>query len=328
MGRTTRKRTRKATEELGKVVEAKRGTGQGPRAPDEARPRDVAEVRAPDEARPMDVRQEAPTPAAEPSRLDRAMEAQIQSGQNALGNNVLPAPVPSIHADLGFHVSENIKNKIISGQYVDLGSLLDMQLGEPETRTLEFSQSGQLVMKPMLKSKTISTIEMWSDAFLVYASIFLAAHPHRVQEILKYMNVVRLAAKQHPGTGWRSYDQQFRLRLATDPTGISFARIDYELWLLYIGGSSVAYPKSNILINSKKCYDYNYRQCFKMQCTFKHACINCNGAHPSNLCNVNRNQGHGFTGARQVRASASQGQRMFGPRFYPDVNSRKFSPKF
>jgi hypothetical protein len=32
--------------------------------------------------------------------------------------------------------------------------------------------------------------------------------------------------------GLKAYDQQFRLSLAADPTGICFDRIYFELWLL------------------------------------------------------------------------------------------------
>ena len=52
------------------------------------------------------------------------------------------------------------------------------------------------------------------------------------------------------------YDQQFTLRLVADPIGISFANIDYELWLIYIGGPVAG---SANLINENKCYDFTYR---------------------------------------------------------------------
>ena len=51
------------------------------------------------------------------------------------------------------------------------------------------------------------------------------------------MSTIRNAARMHAGLGWKAYDQQFRLRLAFDPTGTRFDKIDYELWLLYVGPS-------------------------------------------------------------------------------------------
>jgi hypothetical protein len=114
-----------------------------------------------------------------------------------------------VHDQLGLHVAPATKNKIISGSYVDFAVLLESQPGEP-AQGLNISSSGQLIIKPVQPSKSINSIADWTDAFLVYASIYLAAHPHRIQELLKYMNIIRTAARRHAGIGWKAYDQQIR----------------------------------------------------------------------------------------------------------------------
>lgn len=43
------------------------------------------------------------------------------------------------------------------------------------------------------------------------------------------MSMVRLGASRTMGLGWKSYDEQFRLRKTQNPSSI----IDKELWLLY-----------------------------------------------------------------------------------------------
>jgi hypothetical protein len=91
---------------------------------------------------------------------------------------------------------------------------------------------------------------------LVYASIFLEAHSQRTLDLFKYISTIRTASKRHFGLGWKHYDQQFRLRLTSDPTGISFGNIDYELWLLYIGASASMYGVS-VQKSTKKCFDFN-----------------------------------------------------------------------
>ncbi|CAG2229749.1 unnamed protein product [Mytilus edulis] len=59
----------------------------------------------------------------------------------------------------------------------------------------------------------------------------------RLQELLKYMSVVRLGAKRNPNNlGWKLYDEQFRLRKTLDPAS-SWAIVDPELWLLYMADS-------------------------------------------------------------------------------------------
>jgi hypothetical protein len=123
----------------------------------------------------------------------------------------------------------------------------------------------------------------------VYASIYLAAHPHRIQELLKYMNTIRTAAMRHAGMGWKANDQQFRLRLAADPTGIRFDRIDYELWLLFVGPSN-------------HCGAFTER--------VQHICLNCGGNH--SFSRIMFQESRPF---RLSRASAPQGPRFAGPRF-------------
>ena len=72
---------------------------------------------------------------------------------------------------------------------------------------------------------------------MVFASVYLQANPHKVQEILKYGNIIRSAANKYTGFGWREYDIQFRTRGKNKNN--SWATIDGELWLLHVvGGGS------------------------------------------------------------------------------------------
>ena len=210
--------------------------------PPPAPPAVNAPAQAPAPANPLHM---LPQPAAAPANQVNP-QAQVpgpqappmnpQAGQPAPLPGNVPVAIPSLNAPIGLHVPVATKEKIILGQYVDLAQLLDVQPGlGPEARRFELSPTGELVARAMPPSRSISTIEKWSDAFLVYMSIFLTGHPHRTQELLKYMNVIRKAASRHQGLGWRTYDQQFRLRLAADPVGVSFASLDNELWLLYVG---------------------------------------------------------------------------------------------
>ena len=66
---------------------------------------------------------------------------------------------------------------------------------------------------------------MWTDAFLIDTSICLTIYVSRFQELLKYMQTIRLGAKRNAGFGWKLYDEQFRLRKAQEPVS-SWAIID------------------------------------------------------------------------------------------------------
>ena len=84
------------------------------------------------------------------------------------------------------------------------------------------------------------------------------------------MSTIRTGAKRHGGLGYLSYDQQFRLRMVSDPVSMSFDKVDNELWLLYMN-TNVLQPMPLNQANAsapKKCFDFNYRQCFKRNCSF------------------------------------------------------------
>ena len=136
---------------------------------------------------------------------------------------------------------------------------------------------------------------MWTDAFLIYTSIYCTIHVLRLQELLKYMQTIRLGAKRNAGFRWKLYDEQFRLRKAQEPAS-SWAIIDTELWLLYMQPSAGAgnelglqgAPRQTQNNKSFKCYAFNYNGvCTQQYCNFKHSCLKCSGVHPVISCTNN-----------------------------------------
>ena len=61
------------------------------------------------------------------------------------------------------------------------------------------------------------SIEKWTDAFLIFSSIYLKAHPDKASELLHYAYTIRECAVHKGGTAWRTYDEQVRLRQAQTP---------------------------------------------------------------------------------------------------------------
>ena len=150
---------------------------------------------------------------------------------------------------LGTSTPQNIRGKIWRGEFIDLTVLVDSQdnatqvmqdAAEQERANLTVAQvEGTWVLKPFTpppKNKIFS-IEAWTNAFLVYMSIYIEAHPASVHDLLKYCHLIRSAASRYHGFGWRDYDTEFRHRLHR--RGGSWATMDGELWLLHvIGGGS------------------------------------------------------------------------------------------
>jgi hypothetical protein len=124
--------------------------------------------------------------------------------------------IHSIFDDLGVHVAQKTKQKIINGEYIDLGILLD-KTNADFNRQLALDDQGQLVLKQKTV-KQLTDLLSWLDAFFIYASIYTSAHLHSTQGILKYMYNIKLGASRTSTLGWRDYDQQYRLRKARSPT--------------------------------------------------------------------------------------------------------------
>ncbi|KAJ8307433.1 hypothetical protein KUTeg_015517 [Tegillarca granosa] len=88
-------------------------------------------------------------------------------------------------------------------------------------------------------------------------------------DLLKYCSTIRWAASKVPGPAWRQYDEQFRLHRAKKPSK-SWARLDLDLWLLFISSSTPlnnSSQKFNLgtkeLAGKPKgiCWDYNRNKC-------------------------------------------------------------------
>jgi len=161
---------------------------------------------------------------------------QVSDG---FGNQIMalqPAGIMSITAPLGGHISILIKQKIINGEFVELGTLLPGYEKVP-SHGFTISQTGVLAPLPP-RSRPILSIEQWTDAFLIFTAIFISQHPDRATELLKYTSIIRDAARKFHGSGWRDYDIEFRRRQASNPSQC-WAVIDGELWCTILMASGM-----------------------------------------------------------------------------------------
>ena len=184
--------------------------------------------------------------------------------------------------DLSRNVSNNVKQKIIAGEYIDLSLLLSNSQISCEDRHKIVVSQGELVIQQKQQQQKIVDISSWTDAFLIYTSIYCSVHQTKFQDLLKYMHSIRLGARRS-SQGWKLYDEQFRLRKSQDPAS-SWAVIDQELWLLFMY-SAQSVNNINPVVGGYKCYAFNYRgNCTRPFCTYSHACLRCFGSHPLIVC--------------------------------------------
>lgn len=71
------------------------------------------------------------------------------------------------------NVSQNIKALIISSAYVDLTLLLNNTNVIPSEKYIYINEKGQVVTREIsTPSVKIDIIELWTDAFIIYSSIY------------------------------------------------------------------------------------------------------------------------------------------------------------
>ena len=119
---------------------------------------------------------------------------------------------------------------------------MEIQSPPSQGMPLSLDAEGMLALHEPKWKYQISSILGWTDAFLVFVAFFSSAHPSRVQELLKYMHIVRTAAARYPGKGWLEYDRQFRMRQQRRPSR-SWAVIDGELWALLVQAPAWQHPQ-------------------------------------------------------------------------------------
>ena len=127
--------------------------------------------------------------SASPNSVAAADAQNVSTGEHQTfplpGNSSSFSSVP-----LGALVDANLKAKIWSRQYVDL-ALLTRDSSARYSVVLDTgaeSSSWHLKEQPL---KKINTIASWTDAFLISMAIYVDCFPYEVEQMLKYMQLVR-----------------------------------------------------------------------------------------------------------------------------------------
>lgn len=210
--------------------------------------------------------------------------------------------------DLAAHVPQSLRQQIGRGEYVNIALLLKGSVELADFcggSLLHISTDGRIESRPKQCKDTIKTIESWSDAFLIFSSIYLSTHTDKAQEMLHYMWTIRECAARQGGFAWRTYDEQFRLRQAITPA--SWAHINNDLWwrCLLVKESPNANNRSQRLSETMNtCVFYNKSKCFWHNCKFRHACSSCGLPHPVFKCTANRSDGQGSADASSGYATS------------------------
>ncbi|KAK3103944.1 hypothetical protein FSP39_023083 [Pinctada imbricata] len=189
---------------------------------------------------------------------------------------------------LGATTSAKIKNKIWSNEFVDLKSLLPDQKDEPLSITIK---AGKIDVEQSSKNKAPLNINQWTDAFLIFSSIYLEKNPQDACHLLKYCFSVREMSRMHIDPAWRGYDESFRRLRESNTLAWQQPVQELRLKAAAMGSKppaktySQSYKQPFRQISGKVCFAYNRGvQCTSYPCKYAHVCQECSGRHPKSRC--------------------------------------------
>jgi hypothetical protein len=230
-----------------------------------------------------------------------APEQDAPTGSNSDMPTTTTAPIQGNQRyETGFNeVPAAYVKQIQTGEFFDLSKLLpsnSYNASEDEPVTLTLENSVLKVKKSSQSVAKITEIEPWTTAFSTYMGVLTDKFPNRAQEFLKYMSLIRHAARTHRGLGWCIYDHKFRQKASLNPA-LDWSIIDQQLWLLIFTVSPEILRRENPLFNNGPqkpnssggergiCIEYNRRgECSHQNCRYRHICNQCYGTHARRSC--------------------------------------------
>ena len=180
-------------------------------------------------------------------------------------------------------VSQKKKEKIWANEFIELSTLQ-----EDEVEDICFNIHTGAVSSHQTTKKKFLTIEQWTDAFNIYASVRRVKYPDEAEGLSAYMGIVRRIAHEHGS--WHYYDTNFRRLRQT--TNYAWDEIENELFLVALSRKSSSFRQ--IRQPDKKQPPQGpqstFRSCYKFNkgvpcggCKFPHVCADCGRSNHGRL---------------------------------------------
>ena len=223
-----------------------------------------------------------------------------------LGEN-LDEPLPWVmqsfsSVPLGSLVDPKLKAKIWAKQFVEL-ELLAAE-STPQTLFMLDAQTSKPVVEVRDQpTKKITSIEQWTDAFLLYIAIYLERHPADTPDILKYLQIIRTMSANAHSKLFLSYDRNFRKLRARN--SMPWCNIHQELFHHVTCDANKAQSQSRGFPLNRQpfrqpfqrkqsfpagyCYAFCATgRCRNAACNYSHMCPTCSGPHAPSTCPTQR----------------------------------------
>ena len=110
---------------------------------------------------------------------------------------------------LGSTISDSLKNKIWSNEFVDLGLLLPTIHNKAQALPLVVQGDGnEKHIAVQENTKDITTIDQWVSAFSVFMAVYCQKFKDAAPDLIKYMDTIRNMFKHKED--WYQYEIEFR----------------------------------------------------------------------------------------------------------------------
>ncbi len=142
--------------------------------------------------------------------------------------------------------------------------------------------------------KDITSFDQWLKAHMVYAAIYIDAHPERAGKLVKYESVIHDCSMRYDWDAVLLYDYHFRQSMAEDPS-CSWAETDTELYTSIFTDQGLGKNRGWGTLRQKSklpCNGLNQGKCPYKNSKFTHKCSKCQKfGHPATQCRGSEPQG-------------------------------------
>ena len=104
------------------------------------------------------------------------------------------------------------------------------------------SNSGDLSVRTAVKPKRITSFSDWMQAWNIYLAVCVDHMPSRAPSLVAYQCIITSASVQYPLESWLTYDVQFWMLAASDPS-LRWDMRHANLWLQCLTSTSTQQPK-------------------------------------------------------------------------------------
>ncbi|CAC5399851.1 unnamed protein product [Mytilus coruscus] len=109
---------------------------------------------------------------------------------------------------LGTTISQEIKEKIWSDEFIDINSLASSYVEDPFS--LFISNRKFSLYNTSRSNKRPMSIEQWTSAFFVFSDIYIEKCPEEARHLLQYGHNIREMYDLYGNETWRICDEKFR----------------------------------------------------------------------------------------------------------------------